>query len=873
MKKQLRFLLLFCFMLLLVCALSGCLGGFLPTPVDSTPPKTSGSEPTSEPSGTTSTPTSEPSGTVSTPASEPSGTASTPATEPSGTASTPATEPSDTTASDTTQPSDTTASDTTTEPSITEPAKPVFDGVLTPYHIVYAAGNADNQAKAEALQQALAGKGIELSCHDDSVAAADPAYEILVGSTARYSLGTMELAEQDYCVFVSELRIVFLAGTDAKMQEAIDAFLADGLSNAGVCTLTASTPLTYHDDSYPTFTVGSGEAAYTPSFIYASEGTLKYAEKLQEMLLSNLGPYLPIVTEPVEDPDASAIRFLLDYNRFGGEYRIAPDGRDLIVGAPTETGMKFATDIFFTSVEEQLTFGDNNVTFTEDLHSTFMTDIETLEYSDKAQISGTTDKESFSYQIGDTIVFHLYLNLYYASGNVPVGCKEFRYTLTADYCEPLTGTAPGQSGEFVFTVPKEYVQNPGSVRLHVTAYGEDGKALQTNLVTTPNVTAGKTGNLAYIGGAIVDRENVTSATEMPEDFLEFWQARVDEVYNVNPKRLGKPAGSDSSNYYHYYKMDKEYIKNTPRLASKTDAEIADLLSKYDMYEVFLATPGKYPAVFYVSIGKNLEANSQRLSMNLNAYGCSTGYFSAPGNLTVAINPCGLPGVICKGDVNDLTPSYKASDFTATDYSEHAGFALNADDYDDPANAYLTEMLMRNIQVLRFLTNSYFTDGTPFAAFTEAFNGEIVLGGGSMGGFQSIGTAALVSLTQDKKPDYSKGCPIPQITQINVTCPWMCDPTGMAGKDDRIAGQGTRIDGINEGAAYLDSAHLATLLDCNVTVVGGFADTTCPSTGIIAFYNAIDTAYKKLTMVQNKDHSGNNPKTMIQDIHEERKLVN
>jgi cephalosporin-C deacetylase-like acetyl esterase len=98
---------------------------------------------------------------------------------------------------------------------------------------------------------------------------------------------------------------------------------------------------------------------------------------------------------------------------------------------------------------------------------------------------------------------------------------------------------------------------------------------------------------------------------------------------------------------------------------------------------------------------------------------------------------------------------------------------------------------------------------------------------------------------------------------------MCDPVAVAGVTGRLPGKGTRIGDLKGdaplselnliGLAYFDTAHFGSMLPkgSKIEIQAGFGDTTCPSTGMIALWNAV-TVEKTLIFSQNKDHSGKNP---------------
>lgn len=273
------------------------------------------------------------------------------------------------------------------------------------------------------------------------------------------------------------------------------------------------------------------------------------------------------------------------------------------------------------------------------------------------------------------------------------------------------------------------------------------------------------------------------------------------------------------------------------------------LSTHDFYEVFLAAPGKMPAVFYISIPKNLKSDSCSIYMQLNHYSPRNAYIGAKDDqIFVGVGPCGMPGVY----YDEKTGSY-----TKVPYDSVGTYFVDGPGYENAENVYFVGMLQKNIQVLRFLSNPEYTKGTPFEAVTALYNGKVSFEGGSMGGFQSIATAALVTLSADI------GKNVGSVASIKVSCPWMCDPLTIAGATDRIKGEGARPNTTSEVLNYFDTAHFATLIKCeDVVVSGGFADVICPSTGLAALYNALNckTTFK---MMQNMDHNGNVPKTVVE----------
>lgn len=450
------------------------------------------------------------------------------------------------------------------------------------------------------------------------------------------------------------------------------------------------------------------------------------------------------------------------------------------------------------------------------------------EYADfvnRVEIVGTTDKDALSYKLGEEITFNI--SLKYDSKEI-VGCRQFDYTIMADGAEPYGERISGKDGQFSVTVPAGYIKEPGSVRIRVTAKSQKGIMLGS-----------------FIGGAIVNMDEISSSDPIPTDFADFWRGNLQKLFAVNPTDKATPGGDKHySNYFHYYKMDEAYMRNSLNCES-----MVSKLSTHDFYEVFLSAPGEMPAVFYISIPKNLKSDSCSIYMHLNHYSPRNAYIGAKDDqIFVGVGPCGMPGVY----YDEKTGSY-----TKVPYDSVGTYFVDGPGYENAENVYFVGMLQKNIQVLRFLSNPEYTKGTPFEAVTALYNGKVSFEGGSMGGFQSIATAALVTLSADI------GKNVGSVASIKVSCPWMCDPLTIAGATDRIKGEGARPNTTSEVLNYFDTAHFATLIKCeDVVVSGGFADVICPSTGLAALYNALNckTTFK---MMQNMDHNGNVPKTVVE----------
>ncbi len=497
------------------------------------------------------------------------------------------------------------------------------------------------------------------------------------------------------------------------------------------------------------------------------------------------------------------------------------------------------------------------------IHKTVLPpDMETVaNYTTKTQLVGGTTETSTAYRLGDEVIFVLSLK----SNSADAGCKTFKYAVSADEVSTtITGEVSGESGMFAITVPASFTLYPGSVRVQVDAYDS------TNTLVKGYYHGNRPfdGKYTYMGGAVIDFENITSEVPEPSNFEEFWLSLLEDL----PDPTKPPLRSSAfKNGFQIYKMDAEYMEKIGQNQN------VSLLDTFDIYEIFLYCDDNSgrPAVGYVSVpkAKRDTANSLPINIGHNSYSSGAnardGFFHTDENaICVSMHPHGMPLYYYdKAEGTFLDSGLKSP-------GVNDNFGVKGTDFDDPANAELTKMLLRNVQMLIFLSEDAYDGKLPrsnyhnltdedkedFRALRDAFNGEIIFReSGSMGGFQNIATATLCGMA--KQLDMMTAT----VTSISVRCPWMCDPIAMAGLTDRIGGAGTRILSINNqpiniaGLAYLDTVYFAKYLPegSSLTILGGYADTTCPSSGIVALYNAT-TVEKKLTLRQNRDHSASNP---------------
>lgn len=153
--------------------------------------------------------------------------------------------------------------------------------------------------------------------------------------------------------------------------------------------------------------------------------------------------------------------------------------------------------------------------------------------------------------------------------------------------------------------------------------------------------------------------------------------------------------------------------------------------------------------------------------------------------------------------------------------------------------YFREMLLRDVQGVRFLKKYFGADGPD-----ERFKGlwsekkELILSGGSQGGFQAAAVSALE----------------PGVTQLMLYIPWFCD-VGGCGTDGRQ--KSTFMPEYTEALEYYDNVNFAKRITCPVYIESaGLGDYVATPAGIASFYNNLTACPKKrISFKQNFTHAG------------------
>ncbi len=286
-------------------------------------------------------------------------------------------------------------------------------------------------------------------------------------------------------------------------------------------------------------------------------------------------------------------------------------------------------------------------------------------------------------------------------------------------------------------------------------------------------------------GAAVAPLQLKPTEETPSDFDAFWAAQLQKLKKIpinavlTPTAL--PAGSESTGIAMF----------TVKLDS-VESHVQGYLAKP-------AKPGKYPAMIVYQY-----AGVYKLNPDVSAHFAEQGW--------LAFNV----------DSHDMAPTDDAG--APKNYS-----MLHDDDRD---KSYFVDMFLRDTRALDYIESSPDWDGKT-----------IVLTGSSMGGMQSLATAALNPA---------------RVTAIAVRVPAGADMNGgLHGRKTSYPNWPMDDPNVVKTSPYFDPVNFAPRIKAATLVGMGFIDTTSPPAGVWTAYNLI-TAPKEIVPLIDTAHDTVSP---------------
>lgn len=439
----------------------------------------------------------------------------------------------------------------------------------------------------------------------------------------------------------------------------------------------------------------------------------------------------------------------------------------------------------------------------------------------KADEDGLVPWDPTEFHVGDRA--HAVMQLFGHSEKKPLKVSKIWYIVLTDDGERQEGTVENtDTVEVDFTLSR-----PGWVYFRANAIDENGK----NLL----------GIDTAFGGALFDMKSIPLTKKSPDDLHEFWENAIDRLMSVDPTDT-VPDGYEGKVLYEYdmpsenrfelIKFDEDYVRMLREYKIGNVTE--QMLETFDFYELNLKAPGPCHSANYLTVPKNADPKSLYLQVSFD------GYSAYPPS------PAYSKNCIC---LHCSHHGYKLPRPLEGYYMKlrqgvcmHYGLGDGKPNslYEDLNDNYMIYLHLRNLQAIRFVTDPALS--SMIVGLHEIWNGEVKLTGGSMGGYQAICTAALLTILREKSAPFN-------LLSAYANVPAFCN---LAGREDKRVPCMTYY---TEGMEYFDAAHLSAFIDVPVTIPRvGLGDKTCSPNGILSMFNNIPAGvHKEINFLQGSDH--------------------
>jgi len=399
------------------------------------------------------------------------------------------------------------------------------------------------------------------------------------------------------------------------------------------------------------------------------------------------------------------------------------------------------------------------------------------------------------------------------------------YAVSYDGMEGFEGVLEdADTVELDLTLP-----HPGGLRVKVMAEDKNRKEILGS-------------ETAYIG-LLYDIDSIKPTHKAPDDLYDFWRGEIKRLMDVDPLST-TPDGYEGRVTYEYSMPEKNAFS-----IKKLDAEYLALmrerglpapedekLSEFDVYELYLKSPGPCPSTAYVSIPKRWTDGEYPMHIVFDGYSAHTpAPILSAGKISIHCTHHGYE--LCKPD-KDYYNHLNGQGILGA-YGRGNG-KINSD-FADIHDCYLLYMLLRNLQMIRFCADERTASVIP--GLRESFSGEVLISGGSMGGYQTVSVGGLCELLGEVQSGF-------KVKKLMPSIPAFCNIAGPL--EGRIR---TRLHSYEEGCDYFDAAILASFVRADLHIPRvGLGDETCPHTGIAAMVNNIPDGYRKdVNYLQNSSH--------------------
>ncbi|MBE6645609.1 MAG: hypothetical protein E7612_09600 [Ruminococcaceae bacterium] len=350
------------------------------------------------------------------------------------------------------------------------------------------------------------------------------------------------------------------------------------------------------------------------------------------------------------------------------------------------------------------------------------------------------------------------------------------------------------------------------------------------------------GSETAFGGIIFSREEIKTAHEPPSDLYDFWDGEIKRLMDTDPTDTTSDVYTGevetlfdmpAKNKYSLKRIDKEYVE---WLKSNSQPAPDDTqLEQYNIYELVLKSPGPCPSTGYVSIPKSANAKALPIHVSYDGYSVRS------------------PAPMMKPDciaVHCSHHGYILGQKDAEFYNEirktvGGAYCLGNGEpnsrFDNVHDCYPLYIMLRDLQMIRYLIDPTLSNG--IEGLHYAWNGDIILWGGSMGGYQTLCVGALM-------PIMKKYCPPYRSLRLEAGSPAFGDVAG------HTAGRvKSTFFTYSKGVDYFDTAILSSLISDETLIHrASLGDEVCTASSMTAMYNMIPGDVKKeIRYVQNSSH--------------------
>ena len=410
----------------------------------------------------------------------------------------------------------------------------------------------------------------------------------------------------------------------------------------------------------------------------------------------------------------------------------------------------------------------------------------------------------------------------------PVAVAGFNYSLFADG----SGKNAIETG-FVAADPET-----GIAKVEATTMGQPGLfRLTANIADAEKNTLA--GYQTIPTGVIVDAQSIAMSTSpIPADELrQVWDEQLDLQVDPELLKITKIADEDT---YAVYAIYVDSIGN-PADITRPDGLAADAVGPQT---------GATHAFAHMTVPKGKAPGSLNLKINVQGYGISSGYAAGwdTSAITLSVSAHSLEAVEGTEQAGNFKNYYTSWLLGGGSYGfDKDGLTTNA----SLETCYFRNMLLRDVNIVRFGLEAFGDTGATISAkyddtaprtmakseletLIDSWKGllkpegerVVEISGGSQGGFQAIGVAAILDeeITVCKSQITWLADVTSNLDTSNIPCSFRPYPTKAAGAE-------------RSALEYVDSANMAQLIKCETIISPArLGDLTSPPTGIMAMYN-------------------------------------